>query len=123
VTEFAQLISANPVQELVEEINCKYKFLLLAVAVMLTEIGPPLTVKVYQPSLPKVPLHVPIFGEFCVPSEMVTPPGHNPLIVTDVALEQEVPCDRVVWITKKKAKQKSKAFILLMLYFGFNIGY
>lgn len=90
------MICVKPVHDEVDEINCKYKSLFDAVAVITTFKGPPDTVNVYHPSLLKVPKLQPVaMGVSCVVSVREAPVSHAPLTTKVSADPQVVPCANV----------------------------
>lgn len=70
--------------------------------------GPPVTVKVYQPSLLKVPIEQPVaVGVFWVASVMLAVELviHAPFTVIDVAVSHLVPCENKLFVKEKKIKK------------------
>jgi hypothetical protein len=115
VSELAQAICDKPVQELVDEINCKNKFLSAVAAVIVTFMGPPVTVKVYHPSRRNVPTgHVPIVGVLCVAS-VIVPLAQEPFIVIATAVAQVAPCALISFVNKtdrNKVKRSNQELVL-----------
>jgi hypothetical protein len=104
VSELAQAICVKPVQELVDEINCKNKFLSVEDAVMVTFNGPPVTEKVYHPSRLNVPVaQVPIVGPVCGLVAIERPAvSQGPFIAMDSAAAQLIPCALISFVNKRE---------------------
>lgn len=101
-----------------EAISCKYKFELAVelVAVILIVNGPPVIVKLYQPSLLKaVPRgqdvdvgEVAMFGAVCVASFIAAvPPGSHPFTAIASAVAQVVPWPKEWFINNKMIKRNN----------------